>query len=498
MLVFLLQFFLLLTFSTPCHSREIKQNIFNNIETIHQFADEHDEYPPITNNNWKEPDYSAFQKKMAPTVFSRIMRWFGLTKPLWDAYEFQKLLSRVTNERELNGLMNQFVQKFIPVKDDNCIIFGNLEGAFHSLVRGLDEFIRKKYLDNSLRIINPQVYIVFNGDVVDKSAYILETLTVILVLMHKNPDHVFYLRGPLEYKRHWITGCLPKELSFKAGYASNEDIPFLSLMNRFFNTLPLAFYLLDNSSQQTKEIIRIAPWAKDFSILNEESFSAFFSDNKTGLSTLKLTGNQLKKNTVTIKALIMNELLDIGYQKTIGLQVASKEKGLTTWTLLSSPIGPNRQLYDFYYDAFAILSTKNSINSWTIQLCNRDVRDFRGFICGQKFNVITGFEEREEKEVKPEICTEAATLKQQLTQTQTELEQLKKQMIVPQKFKVSPEKVIPQVAPQAQPAAGKPKPVIAKIPIPEQITLATTRDLSKTIREEGHDSLSGMNLFLMN
>ena len=344
---------------------------------------------------------------------------------MWSADEFKKLLTQVTNERELNGFIDQFIQKIIPIKADNFIILGNLKGAFHSLVRDLDEFINRKYLDHYLTIINPNIYIVFNGNVVDGSAYILETLTILLVLMRKNPEHVIYLRGPLENKEHWINGCLPRELAIKAAHESKEPIPLFSVLNRFFNTLPLALYLLDNTEQKTKDIIRIAPWPKDFSELNEGNFSDFLTDKQLGLSTFRLQEKPNKKNNVSLKALILNELLDIGYEKTTGLQVAGKEKGLTAWTLLSSPIGPHRNLYDFYYDAYAVLSTKDSIKSWTIKLCNRDVRDTLGFTCGQAFNVITGFEEKEER--KPiNKCVEEANLKKQLEELKAELSQLKK------------------------------------------------------------------------
>ena len=53
MLISLLQFFLVLALSNCCQAQEKKQaaNMFNSIESIHQFADTHDEYPPITNKN---------------------------------------------------------------------------------------------------------------------------------------------------------------------------------------------------------------------------------------------------------------------------------------------------------------------------------------------------------------------------------------------------------------------------------------------------------------
>ena len=88
-----------------------------------------------------------------------------------------------------------------------------------------------------------------------------------------------------------------------------------------------------------------------------------------------------------------------------------------------SPTGQPRRLDDFFFDAFCIVSIKNSISQWSIHLCNRDVRTNKGFTCQKPYNLLTGLLEGEQP---PVACPEEINLKQQIQQTQDEIDQLKK------------------------------------------------------------------------
>ena len=359
---------------------------------------------------------------------------------------------------------------------------GTSVALFIHLFEISDQLIKQQYLDKSLQLTKPHYFLVINGDVAHGSPYILETLTLIMVLMQKNPQQVFFLRGHYEDKEGWWDTCLAKELKYKASSVSEETIPLSKLIGRFFDTLPLALYLVNNTSTTPKELVRISSWGKELPELDEENFSQFFIDTTAGLTTLKLTEKPTGKSPVALKALIKNAPIETEASKTTGLKAETNKNGFIIWTILSSPTGENRRLYQFFYDAFVILSTKNSIASWTLKLCNQDTRNGTGFICGKSLNLLTAQAVKEEAKKIIE-CPEVVQLKQQLAETQQEIERLKNE-----------QKITPEATPTKKPITREPEPVISKISLTEDLVFGSTCDLSKSIRDEGRLSQAGLQL----
>ena len=193
--MFLLKLFLILSCWSYCQAYDPKQNttLFNTIGSVHEFARTNQEYPLIDNNNWHNPYYTSTYKKTVPGIFSRFTQWIGLSHPLWNASYFQKILSDITKQREMSGYACHFIQKMTPHDGDQFILFWGLERFFHSLARDVDLLIYNHYLDTSLQLIKPNYHLVFNGNVTHGSPYILETLTLIVVLIQKNPSNsVFF------------------------------------------------------------------------------------------------------------------------------------------------------------------------------------------------------------------------------------------------------------------------------------------------------------------
>lgn len=466
-------------------SNHITTSLFDSISQLHKFTDTYDEFPPMDNENWYDPDYTHFHKKNLPGIITRIAQSIGLKKPLWDAYLFKQLVKQVAESRELNGYIGRFIQKIAPVDDAKLIVFGTCNGALHSIVRCLDELIAQHLLDESLTLVKPNVYLVFNGNVVNGSPYILETITLILVLMQKNPQQIFYTRGQLEDKEYWKEEGLSRELDVKAYHVSNELIPLSKIVRRFFNTLPLALYVIGDSPNSTKNLIRISALGHDTKELEEDNFSQFFDDKQMGVSTFKLGGKKPEKSAIALKVLVKNEPLGIGFTSTAGLRSASKEKGVFVWTVLSGPIWVKRRLFNFFFDAFVIISVKNLTNSWTIRLCNRDIRDVLDFTCGPQLNIFTGMEEKtdieEKAPVKPSTacaCLQEADLRQKVQDIQAEITRVKKERVCPPvpeqpkpttppaaaapeeakaEAKEKPTQKAPEALPSKEPSAAKPE-----------------------------------------
>lgn len=376
---------------------------FTTLHDVQKYAELLEEYPDIDNEDWLNPDYTSFHQDLIPSRFERILMKVGLRKqPLWSVQNFEKVLRRVVPAREKNAYLGRFIQKIIPTEGARFFIFGDVHGAFHSLVRDLVELKNLGVIDEQLKIIAQDDYFVFNGNVVDRSPFILETLTLVLTLMQVNPNQVIYIRGKHEDKEHWHNYGLRRELEVRARSISSERIPLQKLVTRFFNTLPLALYLIADQTETAVDVVRISNYSRDYDELNEKNYAGFLADPQTkNLSVFKLDNKWVSTKSIDVKVIIKTESRSIVYRPTSGLQMIERDKGSVAWTLLSSPTRTFRQLYEFFYDAFAVLTVQQRLEDWTLALYNRDVRERLGFSMAGEFNLLTGLK-IEKKEVKKE------------------------------------------------------------------------------------------------
>ena len=179
-------------------------NEFNTLEHLQQYAARQPEDPPTLDKNWLDPDYSDFHRQQQHNFIFRILHHLGLEVPHdWSTEVFQELLSKITKQRLKNKLRGKKIARLVLQEPSNFYIWGDVHGAYHSLVRGLTELYDQKIIDNNLKIIAPNTYFIFNGDFINRSAYTLETLTIALLLLEKNPENVFYIRGKHENNNHW-------------------------------------------------------------------------------------------------------------------------------------------------------------------------------------------------------------------------------------------------------------------------------------------------------
>ena len=54
--------------------------------------------------------------------------------------------------------------------------------------------------------------LIFTGDVIDRSTHILETLSLVMLIMERNINRVFYIRGNNESNNLWHNNGLKREL----------------------------------------------------------------------------------------------------------------------------------------------------------------------------------------------------------------------------------------------------------------------------------------------
>ncbi len=384
---------------------------FTTLTEAQEYAAQFPEYVKTSNKDWLRPDFSSFHRENRPGALRRFASWFGVSYSVWDARKFKTLLKSLVISRERDRLQGEFAEQYKPHKEDKFIIWGDLFGAFHSLVRELTFLHEQGIINDQFKIVKPNYIFIFNGNVIDGSPYVLETLTLVLRILEINHSRVFYMRGYHEENERWHNFELEQELKVRARHVSREAIPLNDLLVRFFDTLPLALYVTHDTPEEVQAVL-IAN--------NEETINKFGGTNashvlsgdekKRGFFKVSNKKKKPKKKKVKIKAYITSEDRSVSYHKTEGLTVLSAMGGVATWMVFSSPTERSQKLYQFQYDAFAQMVALNGMDSWTISLFNQKVAAFDGFHESTTYNLVSGWQMKTKDRLKEKQLYIGATM----------------------------------------------------------------------------------------
>ncbi len=378
-----------LIFAQGGYVASIDGAIFPTLTQVQQYAESLPEHIE-TETDWLNPDFSLFHKERAPGRMRRLINWFGLGRRAWNSQEFNRLLRSLIKKRELNGLMGDFIQKYQEVPGDRIFIWTDLFGAFHSLVRDLEKLRSKGIIGDDFKIAKPEYLFVFNGNVIDHSPYVLETLTLVMRLLEVNPQQVIYTRGDHEDKQEWHSYGLARELKIRAAGLSREVIPLNKLMTQFFNTLPLGLFL-PRVTEKEINVVLIANNEYSKSGFEVKKIAGFLEKEENGkLSSFKLSNKLTAKKLVHIKVIISGEDRSITYHQTAGLTMLGMQREALRWLNFSSPTSRNRRLYEFFNDAFVEIKIQDQLDDWTITLYNQDVRKLFGLKKAATYDLLTG------------------------------------------------------------------------------------------------------------
>lgn len=372
---------------------------FTTLEEFTEYIQNVPEYPDNDTDDWKNPDYTSFHKQMMPTFRKRIINWLRMRpNTMFPVELLAPLLKDVSDYLQKTVPEGRIVKK---ISVDNGAIFyiwGELNGAFHSLVRSLNELHNQGVIDNNLKIIKPLVHFVFAGDVPNKSPYLIETLFLILRLMQQNPrcegrshEKVFYLKGKQEDRQGWLTEGLGRELRTRLVQDAAEKTPLITAFSNFFNRLPLALYLMqEGRTGKDVEAVRISYFGPDYLELEESAFLYFFDDYSRPVISLSQKAIQETDISLKIRAYVYagSDLKKRIRQR--GLTLISKNDIKTEWAVFSSPTGSSRRLYEFFDDAFVRLDVKEELSKWTMTLFRRDVRMQGDFVQDASVFVLSG------------------------------------------------------------------------------------------------------------
>jgi len=323
---------------------------FNTLQDIQKYASTYPEKVISDNNDWVDPEFKRFYKKhFSISWFGNILKKVGLQrKPIWDAITFKNLLEKITQYRVSKKQKSPFYKTLLLQQDNKIFLFGDLQGAFHSFTRDLQELKRLGVIDDNLKIKNKKNYIVIIGDAISRSPYSLELLNTILLLIEKNPDNFIYLRGNHEKKRHWENFSMERELTFKAANIPSTKVskaPLKKEINAFFKTLPDAL-IIENANKPKEKIL---------------------------ISHAKIKNK--KSLHLGLKFMIVGEKRLEVIKEATGLEFIGYDKGTAKWSVISCPTTTYQTFFNLHYDSFVEITFGKKFKHSILTLHSHDIRN---------------------------------------------------------------------------------------------------------------------------
>lgn len=377
---------LLLVFSLYCVSKTPKYTgeiIFPTVQIIIDHIKTIPERPTPDTADWSHLSFEKFfQRRQHPKIWADITSSLRFGANLEKSFNNQ--MKKIIKQRHNAGLMGHFAMVLRPEPDSHFVIMANLNGSFQLLVRFLEFAYKRNIIDNDF-VLNPSYFLVFDGNALGDSPYSVDTLAVILRLIEKNPNQVFYIRGKLEDKGAWQKTNFNTEVETR----SSKYQTSVKLINTLFDTLPLALYLfagqnIDNSIN----LVRICNNLLINAIFNEHNAAALFADPQVNVIKIDDQSSKYATVPVNVKAIISGSPKASKTGK--GLKQSQDNQPCITWQLQSGALGYVPAIDQFVYESFVILKTATTINDWTLTLYSRNIKKSDSLEAKNKINLITG------------------------------------------------------------------------------------------------------------
>jgi len=362
---------------------------------------------PFKQNSFHQ-DYENFYVRRTLTKHRRYLRLFmaNTYKEFWHRFKrlfsnrhpcdlphhTEKLLEKIIAQEQQRLLNREYVLNLHPQEGDTFIIWGNLQGAFHSFARGIEELHRQGIIDTNLRLA-PNHYLIVNGNLIGSSAFNLELFTLFATLMVKNRDRVWYVRGERAILDNWRATGLAEEIAVVSGGATDVIHKLGNLIDAFFTMLPKAIYLTAPSQTIDSHIIKITGLYQDDTTV-DQAFFAQLAEHKDLGTVLFVDDPSLAQVKVPkgyqVDVVIKNNDSITNFVKTDGLTFLIPENGSTNWSVFSSPTQLNRVVNHFMYDAFVKIKIEPTFEATTVKLYNRNMESKEPFNNSQSYFLYSG------------------------------------------------------------------------------------------------------------
>lgn len=394
---------------------------FDTLKKMQEYAHSVNEYPKNDAINWINPDYSSYYRSLVPSILSKILTRFGLKKgPGWSLGSFGYIVRAVTQAREAHMLTGVCARVIMPKDGHRFFIWTDLQGSLHSLVRCLEQLHNEGVIDEQLKI-KEGCHFIFNGNLFAHGPFVLQTLTMVLWIMHINPNQVFMVRNYHEQPQGWYDQQPASMLRILARTEHAPTIPYAETIDAFLNTLPDVFYISREQDDAYQSVeIAYAPHAEDI-FTRSCSHAMIVDEEKTKIVSYDQRG-LMNDKSLGVRAIIIHpdeeqrSIISSGYYA--GLMPGGINKGVFEWFNFSSPNGRSHQLYQFYYDVIVELRTTGPVDQWTISETRNDVRDTHFFEFFGNYYVVNGRRSDDAQRIE--------TLERQIEKVKKELEEAKK------------------------------------------------------------------------
>lgn len=341
------------------------------------------------------PDYQMEYKSTIPIGIWHFLTAIGLSferacEKRFDPCAGCADITKLIQQRELSGFVHRHVVQVATKPGDRIILFGDLQGAFGSLVRSLDELERQGIIDNNLFIKKPGYFIVFNSNVIGRGVNSFQTLLLVVALLCNNPDRVFWIRGKYEEEDLLYKYGVGQYLSSVAGLCDDAEV-CLSRIIRLISTLPLAVYI---NYEQGKGLIRFSGYGRDYEQINELKMGDFFQEPFRDPVAIYPIANQIKSSGPVHVRILLKSLdgIDDFEKGTQGLAIVDYRGGAIVWTPFSAPLLLYQKINNFFNDAFSVIELENDLPMTVAVLYTRDSRSNEPFQMRKRFLLASGEE----------------------------------------------------------------------------------------------------------
>ncbi len=339
------------------------------------------------------PDYQIAYKQVIPVGIQRVLASVGLSFERLCEKQFGPCagcvdINNLIQQRELSGYVHKHVLQVATKPGDRIIVFGDLQGAFGSLVRSLDELERQGIIDNNLVIKKPGYFIIFNANVIGRGVNSFQTLLLVATLLRNNPDKVFWIRGKYEEEDLLYKYGVGQYLSSQAELCDDAEV-CLSRIIRLISTLPLAVYC---NYGQGKELIRFSGYGRGYEPINERKMGDFFQEPLREPVALYTIAHAIPSSgPVHIRILLQSiDGIDDFKKGNEGLSVVDYSGGAIVWTPFSSPLLLHQKINNFFNDAFSIIELGSSLQATSATLYTHDARSSEPFQIYKRYLLASG------------------------------------------------------------------------------------------------------------
>lgn len=348
-----------------------------------------DEMPDQKVDDWRDPDYSEYQRSKNQSAFRRWAARIGVMRDTWNPDDLQEILVKMRAEQERLRMVEDSVVVARMPERGTLVVWGDVQGSFHSVVRALTYLHGAGKISENLEIIDPDCVFVFLGDVISRSAYIMETLTLIATIVVRNPDRAFYLRGVQEDKGHWKNFGLPREIIVRTpAWQPGQRTALSELVDTVMSNLPYALYA---RTVEGTDSVQLSNSGRAIFTLNPEQMGALFSGLLVGEIRIRVLGDDDGSHEkIAIRAIVRGETPGETLRPTTGLDDGESEAGATAWVVTSSPNITYQTQHQFFYDAFCVIDLGKSVEQSTITLYNRDLRTQEPFEPREQYEIVSG------------------------------------------------------------------------------------------------------------